>query len=98
HVQRAQPAPDLQGRLDLRRLGLAHAVLGAQLAEVGAHQAGEPPYLVSSLLASSRALSPRVPVRRMMASSSASESAWGPKCWSRSRGRSWLGISRTVAW
>ena len=32
YVHQAKPAPDLQGRLDLGRPGLPHAVLGAQLA------------------------------------------------------------------
>ncbi len=40
-LQHAQAPPDLQGSLELRRLGLPHAVLGAQLAEVGPHQARE---------------------------------------------------------
>ena len=40
-LQRAQAPPDLQGGLQLRRLGPSHAVFGAQLAEVGPHQPGE---------------------------------------------------------
>jgi hypothetical protein len=50
HRHQGQPTPDLQGRLDLRRLGRAHTVLGAQLAEIGAHQSGEPPVLRQQLV------------------------------------------------
>ncbi len=45
HLHGGEPASDLQGRLDLRRLGLPHAVLGAQLAEIGTHQSWEPAVL-----------------------------------------------------
>ena len=50
HLHQGQPAPELQGRLHLGRLGLAHAVLGAQLLEICPHQPGQSPVLGEQLV------------------------------------------------